>query len=88
MDAVLNALLTNADHIGVAGFAILIVVGFIRGWIVPGPVHDREVKRADASVTAERDSTAVMRRLVRYLERLYPDPAGDLYDDISGGGRE
>lgn len=37
--------LVNAG--GVVGFAIFLVIAIIKGWLVPGFLHNREVARSD-----------------------------------------
>jgi hypothetical protein len=39
--------LTNPEKVGAYAILITLVVSFMKGWIVPGPTHDRVVKERD-----------------------------------------
>ena len=59
-----HVLLQAADDFGVLGLAVLGLVGFLRGWLVPGGIYEREVKRADeATDLAARQGHDVARIL-------------------------
>ena len=52
------------NDLGTLGLAILALVGFLRGWIVPKGIYDREVERGDkATDLAARQGTAIDRIL-------------------------
>lgn len=89
MDAFFNSLLANADKIGTGGAIVaLVVLGLIvKGVLVPGRSLARAEKQVDEDRVDRRAETEVMRRLVRWLERRFPETSSaDLYDDLSGRG--
>lgn len=47
MDAQVVWMLQNADRIGSYVLLLLTVVGFMRGWLVPGPTHNRVIIERD-----------------------------------------
>ena len=71
-----TALLAIVNAGGIVGFCLLAVFAFVKGWIVPGYMYDREVKRsetlADQVDQNTRAATSALDRLtdeVRSRER-------------------
>lgn len=42
---------SSLDKVGVVAFCVLIVLAFIKGWIVPGPAVDRQLKDKDEQIS-------------------------------------
>ena len=62
MDLV-NYIFENAEKISVIGILGLAVLGFMRGWIVPGPTHDRVLKERDKYLDAATEGMQLAKML-------------------------
>jgi hypothetical protein len=49
------------------GLAGLVIIGFVSGWIVPKPTHQREVERADEAHKLLKMQSELLDRLTRSL---------------------
>lgn len=79
-------------ELGVGG---LLFVAFVVGWIVPGKLHEREVRRADRLEeengrirdTVETRIVPLVTEAIAVLERARADRAGDRRSDRSYGAQ-
>lgn len=52
MEVIADALFNYGEKLSIIVLLLGIVIGFMKGWIVPGPTHDRVVKERDQYLAA------------------------------------
>lgn len=62
MDALIDLLFKNIEKLSIIAILLLAVISFMRGWLVPGPTHDRVVKERDKYLDAATDGVRIALR--------------------------
>lgn len=65
----LVTILDALDAFGTLGLAILGLLAFVRGWIVPKAIYDREVRRGDDAIALAGQVGERFDRALDLLER-------------------